>query len=282
MIGKYDQNITFISSVVKLCVNANIVIGVLVTIIYCGIIDYYPSGLTIGDSLFFIAASLAFALTYTVMVLALLCAGITFSPVMRALQSIVMDCMNYMLKIRRKPAIIFKINFPVIRMDSFALVFIGLSMIALNVISYSKDFDKAFGLSGAIVAMAFLYGLWNTKPRRKEYNEKSIRNFKIGLAAAIYLIPLIMFQLKGNYLNQSMSMIGVRIDSSIIQVSKKYKEFLVENGVKPDKTTTTGEGVYKDVMIVFRGIGTNVVVSVNGFSLVIPNKEIIIGKGNSG
>src|SRR5690606_33052539 len=102
---RLENQIRTVQSVVASCIQACIVLGVLVAIAYCGTIGYYPSGLTLGDSLFFIAASLAFAITYSLVVAALFAAGMTISPVLRWVQPLVLFGLNKYREVRNKPKI---------------------------------------------------------------------------------------------------------------------------------------------------------------------------------
>jgi hypothetical protein len=120
-------------------------------------------------------------------------------------------------------------------------------------------------------------GLFNTKPRRKEYNLLKERRLKISLAVFMYCIPLLVIESKGSFLNLSMAMIGVRVESTSVQLDKKHTEFLTANKIFPSQTNSFGEGIYEDATVLFRGIGTELSVKVDGFSLVIPSDEIIVG-----
>lgn len=276
--GKYDKSINSLSSIAKICIQTSVLLGVLVTITYCGIINHYPSGLTIGDSLFFIAASLAFAITYSIAVLAMFCAGVTISPFLRWIQPLIFIFLDLILKIKNKPKFLGRVNFPHLKIDSFAQVLVGLLLIVITVNEYSKDFDKAFAFTLTILLMGLIWGVWNTKPRRREYDVKSERKLKFGLAIMTFLMPLLLIQSEGSFLNHSMGMIGVRAESSIIQLEKKYTDFLKVHSINPVKTTKDGEGIYEEVIILFRGIGTNVVIEIDGFNLSVPAKNIVIGK----
>ena len=266
-----------IVSIVKLCIQISLAVGVIVVIAYCGVINYYPSGLTIGDSFFFVASSLAFAITYTVLVLGLFAAAVTLSPILRMVYSIVIWFINCKLKYQGKSSISSKINFPELKWDSLPMVFAGLLMLSIVAIA-SRLGSEVFTIVISILVISFFWGLFNTKPIMKEYDEKKAKKIKLIVVLMIYIAPFIIIETKSSFLNQAMKLIGVRIESSTVQISKKYKEFLKINGYGADQLVNNGDGIYKNVTVLFRGIGTDIVVDIDGYNIAIPNKEIIIGK----
>lgn len=150
-------------------------------------------------------------------------------------------------------------------------------MFLLNAIAYYRDPFKAATLTGAILLLGFFWGVFNTKPRRKEFNLVKERRLKIGLAVFAYCIPLLVIKSEGSILNISMAMIGVRVESTSVQLDKKYTEFLKANKIFPIQTNPLGEGIYEDATVLFRGVGTELSVKIDGFSLAIPFGGIIVG-----
>ncbi len=276
--GKYDQAINSVLLIAKASIQVSICLGVIVTIIYCGTINFYPSGLTIGDTLFFIAASLAFAVSYTVLVFAIISAGITISPIFRWLQPLVIFIINSLLRFRKKEEIKNKINFPVLGFDSIGPVVFGFIFILITTVLFYSEFDRAFNLTLAILLMSFIYGAWHTKPTGREKNEGWEKKVKVGLFIVAYLVPLVIMQAKGNFLNQSMDMIGVRAKGSAVQLSKKYTDFLTDNKILYTSKSPEGEGRYSDVVVLFRGIGSSIFIKVEKLSLSVQAKDIIIGQ----
>jgi len=253
------------------------VAGILVTLIYCGTIGYFPTGLTLGDALFFVAASLSFVLMYSLISAAMLYAGISSSVFLRWLQPLIFFVINKARRLARKPPLLIRVSFPILTFDYLMPALVGILVFLLNAIAYYRDIFKAASLTGAILLLGFFWGLFNTKPRRKEYNFVKERRLKIGLAVFMYCIPLLVIESKGSFLNLSMAMIGVRVESTSVQMDKKYTEFLKANKIFPSQTNPLGEGIYEDVTVLFRGVGSELSVKVDGFSLAIPSDEIIVG-----
>lgn len=265
------------SQVSKVALQIGVCLGVLISIIYCGVIDFYPAGMTIGDILFFVAASLSFSFTYTLVVLTLYCAGITFSPVLRWIQRAILVVPFKRKKLHDNEGERLRINFPILKYDKIPIVIVGLLIFLLVVVSYAKDFDKGFGLSLAVVAMSVLYGFWHTKPLNLNSKKTEFR-VKVGLAILIGLVPLIVTKSQGNILNQAMSMVGVRNEDVILQLPEKYVSFLAQNKINADHKTDGNNGIYNNVNVLFRGIGEYTVLEVQGFRLIVENKELLIGK----
>jgi hypothetical protein len=277
--GKLDKSINSILLIAKTCIQISIFLGVLITITYCGTIDFYPSGLTIGDTFFFVASSLAFAITYTLFVFALICSGITISPILRQFQKIVISVIHLTQRLRGKKNKVYKINFRHLDTGDSVIALVGIIFFILSVTVILKDFNRGFNFILAILAVGFFVGLWNTKPRQKIFDEKKAKKIKTSFAFIIYIFPLLILQENGSFLNQSMNMIGVRTESVTIQLSKKYTDFLTLNNIKFTKKRS-GEGLYPNSTVLFRGIGNNILVSIKGFELSVDPKNIIIGKQN--
>jgi hypothetical protein len=277
LIKKYRDEINFIWELTKIFMQFSAVAGILVTLIYCGTIGYFPTGLTLGDALFFVAASLSFVLMYSLISAAMLYAGISSSVFLRWLQPLIFFVINKVRRLARKPPLLIRVSFPILTFDYLMPALVGILVFLLNAIAYYRDIFKAASLTGAILLLGFFWGLFNTKPRRKEYNFVKERRLKIGLAVFMYCIPLLVIESKGSFLNLSMAMIGVRVESTSVQLDKKYTEFLKANKIFPSQTNPLGEGIYEDVTVLFRGVGSELSVKVDGFSLAIPSGEIIVG-----
>lgn len=263
--------------IARVALQVGIAVGVLITIIYSGSIGYYPAGLTIGDVLFFVAASLSFSFSYALVVFVLLSAGITLSPTLRWTQKLILSIPMIRRKLCDDSNELFMINFPKIGWDEIPFVLFGLIVLSLIVSMYYRDFEKALGLTFAVFLMSILYGLWHTKPWNLSA-KKTETKVKFGLAVLITLIPLAVTKSQGSILNQAMNLIGVRNENVVVQLSDEYIAFLVKNNIGGASESDKHEGVYHNSKILFRGIGEYTVVEVEGFQLTIPNEEVLIGR----
>lgn len=268
-----NEPLQTVSLITKLSLQIGIAIGVVITIIYCGLIDYYPSGLTIGDTFFFITSSLGFTTIYTVTVLAFFCSGIFISPMLRWLQKLIVFIAVASGKKKTNDP---WLNFPLLGIDMVGHCLIGL-LIVLGILgSYGKDFDQAFSLTMVVLSMGIFYGFWHTKPKEIDTKEKE-RKAKLGLAFIIAIIPILLIEKKANIINHSMRIIGVRVESTTIQLPDKHAEFLSIHDIEADVTTKSGRSIYKDTTLLFNGIGEYSVVLIKGLKLYIPRKDLIIG-----
>ena len=276
--GKYENTINSISQVIKFCFQLCIFFGAVITIFYCGYIDYYPTGLTLGDTLFFIVASLAFAFVYTLIFLVLLSTGITISPFLRWVQPLIIWMITIVFKLKKRNVIIKKIDFPLVSGSYSIFALIGVIFLFLISSMIAKDPYKAFTMFFSSLGMGMLFGMLHTKPRLKVYREGWAKKVKLGIFLLAYLVPLLMIEARGSFLNQSMQLIGVRSEQNVIQLTKRHTNFLSSNGVKYLSKTNSGEGLYDNVTILFRGIGANTVIKLQGFTTIVPSNDIIIGK----
>ena len=253
--------------------------GVILVIIYCGGLDYYPEGLTIGDALFFISAGLSFGVVYVLVAGAILCAGITISPIFRI--TLKFGLLLYRIatknsvKTGKDKASSCGVNFQKLGWDYTGFLIVGIFVLFLNITLYGQDFEKAFGLTLAIACSGFLFGLWFTKPNESIGNPEQKK--KAGLAVAFILCPLIVTRPQGSMLDQSMNQIGVRAENVQVQIDKKYAQFFENAGISPDRTIET-DMFFEGATMLFRGIGVKTVIEVDGLILYVANDDIAIAR----
>lgn len=276
-----EKTVAVAAAIAKLALQIGISIGVLAIIIYCGRIDYYPTGVTIGDSFLFIAASLAASFTYALVVLGLFSAGIALSPILRYLQRIAVFATNIIRRNRVEKVREF-VNFPPIGWDKLGVAVFGLFMLLIITLKATSDFDVGFGLLAGALLMGLIYGLWHTEPPKAVSGTKgSERKVKIGLAIVVVLIPLIATKSQGSILDQTMRLIGVRNEAAVVQISEKYAKFLESNGVTAESPITKDGAIYKRASILFQGIGTNAVVEIGRVKLVLPASDLSIASNGT-
>lgn len=265
----------------KVAVQVGISIGVLAIIIYCGRIDYYPTGVSIGDSLLFIAASLAASLTYALVVFGLFSTGIVLSPLLRYLQRSMIFLVNIVRRNKVEKVREF-LNFPPVGWDKFGIVAFGIFMLLIIAIKTATDFEVGFGLLVGALLMGLIYGLWNTKPSKAFADTKvSERKIKIGLVIFAIFVPLIATKSQGRILDQTMRLIGVRNEEAVVQISEKYAKFLESSGVTTESPITKDGAIYKQAAILFQGIGTNAVIEIGGVKLILPATELAIASNGT-
>lgn len=265
--NKLEKTLPIAKFVIQILVS----IGVLAIILYCGSIDYFPKDVTIGDGILFIAASLATSFTYAILVVALFSAGIVISPFIRWTQLVAhkfFEKINPNFTMR-------PLNFPHLGWDMLAVVIFGLIIIFIIALKSASDLSAGFGLLSGVLFMGLAYGFLNTKPYKPSpQNHQFNKNAKIICVSAI--IPLVVMQSQGEILNQAMRLIGVRNENATILISEKQTEFLKENNISPDKIIGKNGAIYKEVVILFQGIGSNTVIEIKGTRLIVPTNELTI------
>ena len=275
-IESIGKNVSFASMMAKVGFQVSIFVGILITLLYCGRIGYYPSGLTLGDSIFFLGASLAFAFVHSAFVYFLYCTGIVISPALRVLQNIV-----FKISVRgnsnennTKPWI----TFPELKSQHIMEILVGLLFFIVILVVSSFDIEKGFFIFVSAIALGVVFGCWHTKPRIRDGNYKRGWQVKIILVAFSYSIPLFMAQLGGDFLNTTMTMIGVRSDGNNVLLTSRYESVLEYQNIKPIEVTERGDKIYENVLILFQGIGDKTVLKFDDFVLIAKSDELIVGK----
>lgn len=278
ILKQYNDLISSSSAISKVCLQISIFIGIAVTLVYCGSISHYPAGLTIGDTLFFFAASVSFAFVYTLVVMGLMASGMTLTPFLRAFQAIIISSLNLFFRWKGKQEIKRKINFPPLGPENFLIALVGIFLIVFSIAITFDDIQKGMNILGAMVIMGVIYGFWHTKiPQKGEYNEVHVKRVKLVLIVMAYITPIVLAG-KDNVLSQSMSKIGVRSEGSIVRLSKQHTEFLALNNIDHQHLTSAGEGVYKNVTVLFSGIGKDTVLRIQDFRITVPSSDVTIGQ----
>ena len=269
------EKISDLSFLFKFTIQFVVFVGVCVSLRYFVDIKYYPQGLTIGDTLFFIASSIAFATVYFVFVAVLLCGGITLSP----LFIVIYNIKTFVLPKRGKsPKRAIRLPISTGKLSLFA--FPGSFVFYWIANLYKTDFSKAFEIVLITLVMGILFCVFNSKPVLKRYDQRKIVFKKSMIIVMIILMPLIMFKENDIILKKTMELIGVRADSTVIVLDKKHVDFFKALGKEPEKFISNGNAVYKDITILFRGIGSNVVIDLDVGNVVIPEKDLVVASKN--
>jgi len=264
-----DEQLDLILKLIKLALQSSIAIGGLLIFIYCGRIGSFPSGLTVGDGLLFIAVTLSFGFSYSIAVFFLFCTAIMLTPFWRIVQATVTYIYRLFLKITRQPYEENILKFPSLNSNQFGVVVLGAIGLILIITSYFKDIYLFIGLASSVALMAFAYLLLNAIGSNEiDLEDRAIYKNKtrIVFILAIYFIPLAVGRFQGNLLDQTMRLIGIRNESAIIQFQEDYREFieLILN--------KKGKNIFK-AKILFYGFGTNSVLELEGKRFIVPNDQ---------
>ncbi|AKX54624.1 hypothetical protein AKN90_02075 [Thiopseudomonas alkaliphila] len=268
-----EKQLELIPKVLKIALQFGIGIGALIILIYCGGIGYYPSGLTVGDGLLFVAVALSFGFSYSIVVFFLFCTAIVLTPFWRVLQVIFVHAHKLWLKINKRPGEAESLKFPPLTSDQLlGVALIGIIGVIFILISFFKDFELFIGLVLSVILMAFCYLLLNSVSEKQEDTEvqkETKKKVKLAFILSIYLIPLVVGRFQGNVLDQTMRLIGVRTDNAVVQFQKDYKPFV-------ESSLDTKDRNHYEAKVLFNGFGTSSVLEIEGKRFVVPNSQYFL------
>lgn len=260
-----EKQLDLIQKIITIALQFGVGIGAIIILIYSCKVGYYPSGLTVGDGLFFIAVALSFGFSYSIVAFFLFCTAIVLTPLWRFLQKI---C----LKITKKSRQAENLKFPPLTSDQIGIAIIGVIGIVFIIISIFKSIDLFIGLIISVGLMAFCYLLLTSMSNDESDSEEkknSKRKVRFVFIFSIYLIPLVVGRFQSNVLDQTMRLIGVRNENAVVQFKDDYKNFVAsELGEKIHAT-------YK-ATVLFHGFGTSSVLEISGKRFVVPNKDYFL------
>lgn len=271
-----EKQLEIIPKILKVALQLGIGVGALIIIIYSGKVGYYPSGLTIGDGLLFIAVALSFGLSYSIVVLVLFCTAVLLTPFWRVGQYILLKTYKLWLKVKRSTHQPEEFKFPPLTSDNVGIAFIGFIGLLVISLSYNKDPDVFSGLAGSVLLIAVCYLLYNSLDASEDDTENQKRSKKkvqLIFVFAIYLIPIIVGKFQGSVLDQTMRLIGVRSDTAIVQFDKGYQSFVNDILKKESKKTY-------EVKILYNGLGSSSVIEINDKRFVVPNTKYSLAFAN--
>lgn len=261
--------------------------GVVLVLIYCGKIDYFPSGLTFGDGFIFIAVCLAYSSLYAVNVLSQFCAGLTLSWLISWILKLFFLPYRQALKLLKKNAKQWRLIsfFSIHREEYLSLLAVGILVLIFVAYVIKVNPYKGLNLLASIFVISFFHGLLQNLVRseHKKSQQKNKSVFvKTILVIGIISTPLLImsaYSSQSYLLYRAMDAIGIRDESATIQLLGKYAEFAEQNDLEPSKSKGNSKrsGYYQDCKILLKGIGRNVVVEINNFRLIVPSQDILVG-----
>lgn len=264
---------------------AGAVIGAIMVIYYCGSINFYPSGLTLADTLFFLWVVVVFGFYYSVVAFAFFIASIFWVAVFA-------KPINFILKSKKNKT---DIVVPLPKSDWLMVLGGGFfaNLLILG-ISYSKG-HPLLVIFGALFLIGFIYTLIENVSKRSSSNDQlldsngrpinespiyplMVRNVFYVL---IYAAPLLFGQVGGGVTRTTFETMGVRQEGVTLHVeAKEYKTILEDyesegliSGLACNEVCTI-----QQANILFTNIGTNTKIELSGsvgdLLLVLPTKAI--------
>lgn len=207
------------------------VIGAILVIYYCGSINFYPSGLTIADTLFFLWVVVVFGFYYSVVAFAFFIASIFWVAVFA-------KPINFILKLTKNKI---DIVVPLPKSDWFMVLGGGfIANLLILGISYFKG-HPLLAIFGALFLIGFIYTLIENVSKRSstsvkllDSNGKPINTSPISpqivkniFYVFIYSSPLLFGQVGGGVTRTTFETMGVRQGGVTLHVeAKEYKAIL--------------------------------------------------------
>lgn len=239
-----------ISSVAKLFIGSSIAIGVFLIMLYCMKIGFYPSGINVGDGLFFIWTALVFGGLVTISIMALSLAGL-------APYNLIAFSLKKILKI---PA-------PTLNMKSLWFLVL-ISCVTLILFSQDINFTNVKPTKDwlGIILTLLLAGLITTLFINELSSKNNGTERTINLNAMFYLLLLYIapFLIIDNFgdkvLVKPIDLLSIKEDEVTIHLDKKHSLYLLDIlGKKEHKLSIhqVDDGTYRisSVSILFQGIG---------------------------
>jgi len=267
-------------------------LGSLIFVLYCLHLDYFPSGVTAGDSLIFIVLAACFGVLYGLVVTCLLSVGVCitycFNPLLKPLGFLCRKLpfsrpANASLEPFRfvKPSIIHLMLF----------VFgIGLVLKFAN-----QNWQLLFQLSSTILMISLAWTLHQNNELKRDAlsNEpetranglklKKLNQLKYLLLGFIFVVPIVFGGIALNTLEGGMRLSNLQKRASYVLIQPPYSHFIPTGyKVTDPRYIEPGYTTFKDINVMLTGIGQKTIIQ---FSLgkgkplqpfEIPNDKIIV------
>ena len=264
---------------------AGAVIGAILVIYYCGSIRFYPSGLTMADTLFFLWVVVVFGFYYSVVAFAFFIASMFWVTIFS-------KPINLFLKFIKVQN---KIVVPLPKSDWLTILVGGLiSNFYIISVSYFKN-HSFMAIFGSLFLIGFIYTLIEYIGKRTESGVKSLessddtiktnpmdpKTVKNIFYVLIYVAPLLFAQVGGGITRTTFETMGVRQESINLHIEAKDYRSILESykkqGLIADLECNEVCDI-KNVNVLFTNIGTNTKVELYGengsLQVVLPTNVI--------
>lgn len=261
------------------------VIGAILVIYYCGSINFYPSGLTIADTLFFLWVVVVFGFYYSVVAFAFFIASIFWVAIFA-------KPINLALKLKKNKA---DIVVPLPKSDWLMVLGGGfIANLLILGISYFKG-HPLLAIFGALFLIGFIYTLIENVSKRSAASDSLLGSngkpintspispqvVKIIFYVFVYIAPLLFGQVGGGVTRTTFETMGVRQEGVTLHVEAREYKSILENyenaGLISDLACSELCTIQK-ADILFTNIGTNTKLKLSGSAgdllLVLPTNVI--------
>lgn len=275
-----------------------IVGGGLAFLAYCYRIQYFPEGVTAGDTLALIFISVSFCALYLLFSASLYALGVTLYPVWK-LKNWALGLYN---RLSRKDVTIIEYIKPDLSLVGLSLfgvliiAFAGLSTptsmitlllccwgLAVMAATHKKATIKLSEIQSEINSP--LSQLSDIQKEEYEKDQKHYISARYKIAGFALLIPLLLGGMSGKILLGSISALSIKSEGVIIHVKKPYGALIESYGLTASPKSIGKEYMaFENTSILLRGIGKNTVVAPipenTDINVAIPNDSIVVQKVN--
>ncbi|WP_417913896.1 hypothetical protein [Candidatus Electronema sp. JM] len=268
---------------------AGTLIGAFQAIFYCSSINYYPSGMTIADTLFFLWVFAISGGIYSVISLTLFRASLLWvaffpKPTESVAKKVLKNNKINTHSIKDRPCVITEgiffnslVFLFLILMGSWMIVLMTIGVYLLMIVGYYALTALLKKTDSSIIV--------DENEQSKHRSSISMSNARLYVFGLIYFAPLIVgnISLAGGVAKQTFQTMGVRIiNADVLIENVSIQEILdqLKNEKLSIKSVECGNSncVVKNAIILFTGIGNNTKLEISDQSgsveLIIPNSAI--------
>jgi len=289
---KIDTSLSTIIKASTFAIGLGSFLGCFIFVIYCLHLNYFPTGVSAGDSLIFIIIAVCFGFFYCVITACLLSLGVCISylilnPSLKLWRLIrqrlpLLDSTTTPLEFEFvKPNVIHWM------LSLFGIIFIG------GFINQDKTISITLIPSVLLLSVLWTYLQENATKRYVLLNEPETRENCLNLmnlnrvkylfSICIFIFPILFGGIAVNTLEGSMRFSNLQKGDSYILVKPPYSRFIPEDyKVTDSKYIEPGYTTFKNINVMLTGIGQKTIIQFsieNGKplqSFEIPNDKITI------
>ncbi|RSO35345.1 hypothetical protein [Acinetobacter lactucae] len=289
-----DTNLGTLLKASTVAIGLGTFLGCCIFVAYCLHLDYFPAGVSAGESLIFMVIAICFGFFYSIITACLLSVGVCISyiilnPLLRPLKffsrrfSIRLPASSPL----EKPFRFVKPNAIHWMLSLFGIMFIGAFInqnktISMNLISCLFLLSVLWTLLKDNAAKR--YALLNEPQTRENcYKLTNLNRVKYLFYTCIFIFPVSFGGIGVNTMEGSMRFSNLQKGDSYLLIQPPYSRFIPETyKVTDPKYTEPGYTTFKDINVKLTGVGQNTIIqfsSQNGNPaqpFEIPNDKIIV------
>lgn len=289
-----NQQAEAFSKYLSLLFKVGTFVGALCFTLYCHNLNYFPTGVTISDSLVFIIFAVSFCLIYGFMIVCLLSLGVCITYVLKPLFKFIHK--YYKQYKLNKGALEVPVPIEFVKPELIHVFLAGFGVLFIYLM-YKSDSDPTVLLS-LLATTFFLSVLWSgyhdnrLPPINSSQEENSppvpqphenAKKTKWTLLALIFIIPLLFSGVSGRVLDAGMRFSNLNMGVSSVLVKPPYDKAIPKK-YKDEHPVYAEEGfvAFKDIDVKLSGIGQKTVIqfmpvkATKPQNLAIPNDRIIV------